>query len=266
MKKVSTKTVENLMKSKDNNFPKTVPLTFTLDDKDVVFNIKTSLSIAERTTFISRVCNSIFFDNQYHIEYFEPLFDITLLQMFTDIPVFQDGENLNMDKTIELCKFLKIRNTISSLLTNDIGYILDLHNECKEVIEFKKQQKIAEIANKSSVSDEVILSVTGLINELKQSVAKFNPDNYKDVLPLIQKLNGLDLSEGNVVSTIVENAQNAITTQNDDKNVQNEIVNEQVDNKEVIDKIVQMEKEMPEKVIGVINKARKRAVVSPIED
>ena len=233
-KKVSTKTVENLMKLRKDSFPKTVPLTFKLDDKDITFNIKTSLSIAERTTFISRVGNSIFFDEQCHIEYFEPLFDITLLQLFTDIPVFQDGENLNMDKTIDLCKFLKIRNTISSLLTNDTGYISDLYHECKEVVEFKKQQMIAEIANKPSLSDEVLENINGsivkfnkVIDSIKSSVENMDMSKGKDLIEMAMKMNKAGLNDsGEIIDAIVKNA----STQNNDENEQNAVANEQKDN------------------------------------
>ena len=241
MKKVSTKTLESLIKEKTDSVPKTVSIKYNLscDAKDIVFNVKTSLSIAERTTFISRVCNSILFDNEYHIEYFEPLFDITLIQMLTDIPVFQDGENLNMDKTIELCKALDIRSSISSALTNDIGFVLKLHNDCKDVLEFKKQQVIAQT---SSVSDEVLENVNcaivkfnKVLDSIKSAVENMDMSKGKEIIDTAINMNKAGLNDSiKNVDAILKYYQKNASTQNIDKNEQNKVENEQKDNLNVI--------------------------------
>ena len=143
-KKVSIKTVETLMKA-NNNIPKTVPITYKLDDNEIVFNIKTGLSLFEKSNFIDRVVNCVVFDDTYNPELFDPMFNITVLQSFTDVPVFHaDGNDMDFEKTYELCKALNIVDKVSDAITNDTYLIADLYDMCQSAIEFHKAQILAK--------------------------------------------------------------------------------------------------------------------------
>jgi len=145
-KKVSTKTMETLLKE-NTSISEPVQITYTLQDGvEIKFNVKTDLSIEEKSAFIDRVVNSVFMDSTYHVEYFDPLFEITLLQMCTDIPVFKDGENLDIEKTFSLCKALNIKNQVKNIMNkNHVGvdYIEDLYGDTLLSLNFKKQQVMA---------------------------------------------------------------------------------------------------------------------------
>lgn len=143
-KKVSIKTVEALMKA-NNNIPKTVPITYILDDNEIVFNVKTGLSLFEKSNFIDRVVNFVVFDDTYKPELFDSFFNIAVLQFFTDIPVFcEDGNNINMEKTYNLCKALHIVDKVSDAITNDAYLIGNLYDLCQSAIEFRKAQILAK--------------------------------------------------------------------------------------------------------------------------
>ena len=143
-KKVSIKTVEALMKA-NNNIPKTVPITYILDDNEIVFNVKTGLSLFEKSNFIDRVVNCVVFDDTYKPELFDSFFNIAVLQFFTDIPVFcEDGNNINMEKTYNLCKTLHVVDKVSDAITNDAYLIGDLYDLCQSAVEFRKAQILAK--------------------------------------------------------------------------------------------------------------------------
>lgn len=221
--------------------------------KDTIEEVKINdkkLTINEYRQFIDCVVGSVLIDGELHLENLEPVFLMTVLDMFTSTPLinkeFDDTDIdtipadqkkgkyqiIDFDATYNFCLDNNVLSQVKKVFGED--YIDRLYQDCIDTLEFKKDVVIHKA---SSVSDEIILSVTGLVNELKDSVAKFNPDNYKDVLPLIQKLNGMKLTQSKVVDTIVKNAkkdaknaQKVASTQNNDDNVQNVVANEQKDN------------------------------------
>lgn len=206
-KKVSTKTMETLLKE---NTPTSEPvqITYTLKDGvEIKFNVKTDLSIEEKSAFIDRVVNSVLIDSIYHVEYFEPLFDISILQLCTDIPVFKDGENLDIEKTYLLCKALNIKNQVKDIM--GVNYIEELYEDTLNSLNFKKQQIITQ---STSLSDDIVLRINSVldgINELldsvKTAVVNFDPSQYKDIMKLAQTANTFGITKEDFIDGIIKN-------------------------------------------------------------
>lgn len=119
--------------------------------------IKNELTISEKGAFVDRVVNACFDANGNYIpEYLNPTFEITLLQMTTDIPVFEESEDIiDIEKTYQLCKAVNLIDNV-----HDIRY-KNLVHELKNMVE----DKLAYVKNVNTrkVSD----SLAELINVLK---------------------------------------------------------------------------------------------------
>lgn len=103
----------------------TFSVSYEMDDGQAFdVELKRYLTIDEKNTFVDRVANGCFDeDDEYHPEYREAIFQITALQMLTNIPVFskktaeldalgeQTGKKLDIvdiDKTYDLCRCLNL--------------------------------------------------------------------------------------------------------------------------------------------------------------
>jgi len=214
--------------------------------KDTIEEVKVNenrLSINDYRQFIDCVTGSVLFDNELHLENLEPVFLMTILDMFTSTPLinkeFDDTDIdtipadqkkgkyqiIDFDATYKFC----LDNNVLIQVKNSFGedYIDRLYQDCLDTIEFKKN---VVIHKSSSVSDEIVLGVMGLINQLKDSVAKFDPSQYTDVIKLAQEMAGKKITNDSLVKATIKNAVKNVSTQKDDKNVQNVLTNEQKDN------------------------------------
>jgi len=118
--------------------------------------VKNTLSIDEIEYFIDRVVDSCFDLSGKYLPYmFDVVFEITLLQMTTDIPMFEDeSEEIEDDKThivdieksYELCKAVNIKGALVTFGFFGIRYnnlATYLYDKAKEKLEYVKSCNIA---------------------------------------------------------------------------------------------------------------------------
>ena len=115
------------------------------------------MTVEEKGTFVDRVVNSCFDSNDnYHPEFIKSVFQITLLQMLTDIPPFsmkkekvdEDGsptgekiDIVDIDKTAILCDCLNLDKAVENRDFQDLYE--ELRYLVQDKLEFKKQQIIS---------------------------------------------------------------------------------------------------------------------------
>lgn len=128
MAKKSTKLFADYIEATSLAKEITVPLKFIGDNEELKIKVKNYMTVDEKRLFINRVANSCFDDEgSYNPEMRDTVFQITILQMLTDTPVFtkkideideigeatgKKVEIIDIDKTYELCKCLSLYDKI----------------------------------------------------------------------------------------------------------------------------------------------------------
>lgn len=115
------------------------------EDQNFDVQVKNYMTLDEKATFIDRVVNGCFDDNDdFHPELKDAVFQITILQMLTNASVFttkvdevdflgnSTGEKIeviDVDKTYNLCKCLnlyeKCQNEVFRSLYDELSYLVD---------------------------------------------------------------------------------------------------------------------------------------------
>lgn len=190
MSKITKKSVNEVMKLYSQNIGNGVVCNLTDNAGEVVMEIhvKNSLTIPERGLFVDRVVNSCFdADGDYMPQYLDPIFSITLLQMTTDIPPFEDsipvvdeegnptGEKtsiINIEKTYELCKAVNLQRYV-----NDEAY-RNLISELKEMVddklEYMREMNIRKNTGIAATLASVLPQLQELIDIGEMAVLKMN--------------------------------------------------------------------------------------------
>lgn len=157
---------------------------------------KTKLSIDERGRLINRCVNSCFVGNEYHVEMLEPIFQISVMQMFTDKPVIttkatvddEEVETLDYNATYEMIQDDNIMSEIESVIERKcVGYFEELHSDVIESLEFKKSQVLAQT---TSLSDKVVGGIIEVLESIKSAVDSFDMSKSQEILDFVSKMNG----------------------------------------------------------------------------
>lgn len=120
--------------------------------------VKAELTIPEKGIFVDRVVNACFdVDGDFMPQYLDPVFAISLLQMTTNIPVFEttimptmtNGEKvdhsekiIDVEKTYELCKAINLVANVK-----DVSYqqlVKGLREMVNDKLEYRKQMQFSQ--------------------------------------------------------------------------------------------------------------------------
>lgn len=146
-------------------------------------SVKNELSIEDKGNFIDRVVNACFdADGDFIPQYLDPVFMITLLQMTTNVPVFEreielDDESkttvVDIEKTYELCKAI---NLIHNVKDNAFqALVTELRGMTVEKLDYMKQMRFcAEERMLSKAREELengVAMVTAIGQQLNETLA-----------------------------------------------------------------------------------------------
>lgn len=145
MKKVKVSDLKSCVKNA--NAKDKVTVTKLIDGKEISFEVRLFLSIQEQSIFVRRVLSGCFdLYDDFRPEYKEPMFQATVLQMFTNLPVISmkdesGGEDLiDIDKMARLFEILSIDISTNNQLSCSLD---DLQRMVNEAIEWKKSRILA---------------------------------------------------------------------------------------------------------------------------
>lgn len=155
MNKITKKSVNALMDVYKNHKTNVVlTLTDPANEDAVLMEIpiKNEMSIDEQGMFVNRVVNACFDSNGDFIpQILDAVFMITLLQMTTNVPVFEksitldDGSTedvLDIDKTYELCKAI---NLVANVKDNSYQQLIQgLRQMVCDKLEYRKQMQFSQ--------------------------------------------------------------------------------------------------------------------------
>lgn len=192
MGRITKKSINTLMELYNKNVidPFILTLQNPKENNAVVMeiNVKTRLTIDEKGMFVDRVVNACFNDNgDYMPQYLESVFAITLLQMTTNVPVFettvQDGDEaygvVDIERTYELCKAINLEAAVTDSTYQNL--VRELRSMVADKLAYRKQMQLSrerEILNRAREEVEngvaMIVAVADKLNETLASAATAN--------------------------------------------------------------------------------------------
>ena len=143
-KKISKQTIRDFMKSYID--AKGFVVDYNLGEGTFQVEVKATLTPEEKGVFVERVARACFDDEEnYRPEYKDPLFQVTLLQMLTNVPIFtnvQDGaEVVDIEQTHKLAKALQISNQGDKDFQDMLNNLITMIDDKIEYIKNAKNAK-----------------------------------------------------------------------------------------------------------------------------
>lgn len=182
MAKITKKSVNTLMSIYENSVGDTVLKLTNPENEDSVvmeIDVKTSLEISEKGMFVDRVVNSCFdSDGDFMPQYLEPVFAITLLQMTTNVPVFEDtvtltnedgtevkekGSIVNIEKTFDLCKAINLAKNVTD--ANYQALVGELKQMVTDKLEYMKEINVRKASNSLQMLIPLLDSVQKIVDD-----------------------------------------------------------------------------------------------------
>lgn len=186
MAKITQKSMNALLKAyRNQKTDVTLHMANPENPEEIIMEIsvKNELSIEDKGNFIDRVVNACFdTDCDFIPQYLDPVFMITLLQMTTNVPVFEreieldDGSKttvVDIEKTYELCKAI---NLIHNVKDNAFqALVAELRGMTVEKLDYMKQMRFcAEERMLSKAREELengVAMVTAIGQQLNETLA-----------------------------------------------------------------------------------------------
>lgn len=168
-------------------------------------SVKNELSIEDKGNFIDRVVNACFdMDGDFIPQYLDPVFMITLLQMTTNVPVFEreieldDGSKttvIDIEKTYELCKAINLIHNVKDNAFQTL--VAELRGMTVEKLDYMKQMRfcaeermlskareelengVAMVAAIGQQLNETLANASGL-NNMAEAMKNFDYDKMVD--------------------------------------------------------------------------------------
>lgn len=208
MAKITQKSMNTLLKVyRNQKTDVTLHMANPENPEEIIMEIsvKNELSIEDKGNFIDRVVNACFdTDGDFIPQYLDPVFMITLLQMTTNVLVFEreieldDGSKttvIDIEKTYELCKAI---NLIHNVKDNAFqALVAELRGMTVEKLDYMKQMRfcaeermlskareelengVAMVAAIGQQLNETLANASGL-NNMAEAMKNFDYDKMVD--------------------------------------------------------------------------------------
>lgn len=202
MTKITKKSINTLMDAY-NRGESDIVLTITdpknNDEAVMEISVKTDLTIPEKGIFVDRVVNACFdVDGDFLPQYLDPVFAITLLQMTTNVPVFEkevkntllNGDEaptsvkvLDIEKTYGLCKAINLVRNIDDerykALVADLKGMVTAKLEYMKQVNSKKTANMLHVLQPMLESFQEILDRKSEVESLNESLKKIDEETDK---------------------------------------------------------------------------------------
>lgn len=169
-------------------------VTYDFGEKSFDVKLKTDMTVDEKSTFIDRVVNGCFdSNNEYRPEFRDAIFQITVLQMLSDVPVFtkkmkeldEKGNEtekkidvIDIDKTYDLCKKLDLfhkANDAFRVLVNELVYLVETK------LAFEQQRILVGEKKLLEKTKEEIIAGVALVNAIGEKLSEGSKEIFDNV-------------------------------------------------------------------------------------
>lgn len=206
MKKIAVNTVKAFLKEHADTG--TVTKEFPVADSTFEVQIRTILTVDEKTKFISRVVRNCFdAAGNYHPEFLTPMLRATILQMCTNVPVLTmkgEAENMDLDAMNALYQAMNLdyldNEPYQAMMREMVGL-------CQVGIEWRKARNLSD-GNKVSVNamnalGDAAISIRNVMEALAKKADSTDTDTLMQYAGKISKATE-NLDEGGILQGILD--------------------------------------------------------------
>lgn len=206
MKKIAVNTVKAFLKEHADTG--TVTKEFPVADSTFEVQIRTILTVDEKTKFISRVVRNCFdAAGNYHPEFLTPMLRATILQMCTNVPVLTmkgEAENMDLDAMNALYQAMNLdyldNEPYQAMMREMVGL-------CQVGIEWRKARNLSD-GNKVSVNamnalGDAAISIRNVMEVLAKKADSADMDTLMQYAGKISKATE-NLDEGGILQGILD--------------------------------------------------------------
>ena len=206
MKKIAVNTVKAFLKEHADTG--TVTKEFPVADSTFEVQIRTILTVDEKTKFISRVVRNCFdAAGNYHPEFLTPMLRATILQMCTNVPVLTmkgEAENMDLDAMNALYQAMNLdyldNEPYQAMMREMVGL-------CQVGIEWRKARNLSD-GNKVSVNamnalGDAAISIRNVMEVLAKKADSTDMDTLMQYAGKISKATE-NLDEGGILQGILD--------------------------------------------------------------
>ena len=206
MKKIAVNTVKAFLKEHADTG--TVTKEFPVADSTFEVQIRTILTVDEKTKFISRVVRNCFdAAGNYHPEFLTPMLRATILQMCTNVPVLTmkgEAENMDLDAMNALYQAMNLdyldNEPYQAMMREMVGL-------CQVGIEWRKARNLSD-SNKVSVNamnalGDAAISIRNVMEALAKKADSTDMDTLMQYAGKISKATE-NLDEGGILQGILD--------------------------------------------------------------
>lgn len=206
MKKIAVNTVKAFLKEHADTGM--VTKEFPVADATFEVQIRTILTVDEKTKFISRVVRNCFdAAGNYHPEFLTPMLRATILQMCTNVPVLTmkgEAENMDLDAMNALYQAMNLdyldNEPYQAMMREMVGL-------CQVGIEWRKARNLSD-GNKVSVNamnalGDAAISIRNVMEALAKKADSTDMDTLMQYAGKISKATE-NLDEGGILQGILD--------------------------------------------------------------
>lgn len=206
MKKIAVNTVKAFLKEHADTGM--VTKEFPVADSTFEVQIRTILTVDEKTKFISRVVRNCFdAAGNYHPEFLTPMLRATILQMCTNVPVLTmkgEAENMDLDAMNALYQAMNLdyldNEPYQAMMREMVGL-------CQVGIEWRKARNLSD-GNKVSVNamnalGDAAISIRNVMEALAKKADSADMDTLMQYAGKISKATE-NLDEGGILQGILD--------------------------------------------------------------
>ena len=206
MKKIAVNTVKAFLKEHADTGM--VTKEFPVVDATFEVQIRTILTVDEKTKFISRVVRNCFdAAGNYHPEFLTPMLRATILQMCTNVPVLTmkgEAENMDLDAMNALYQAMNLdyldNEPYQAMMREMVGL-------CQVGIEWRKARNLSD-GNKVSVNamnalGDAAISIRNVMEALAKKADSTDMDTLMQYAGKISKATE-NLDEGGILQGILD--------------------------------------------------------------
>lgn len=206
MKKIAVNTVKAFLKEHADT--ETVTKEFPVADSTFEVQIRTILTVDEKTKFISRVVRNCFdAAGNYHPEFLTPMLRATILQMCTNVPVLTmkgEAENMDLDAMNALYQAMNLdyldNEPYQAMMREMVGL-------CQVGIKWRKARNLSD-GNKVSVNamnalGDAAISIRNVMEALAKKADSTDMDTLMQYAGKISKATE-NLDEGGILQGILD--------------------------------------------------------------
>lgn len=181
------------------------------DDKKVEYVLEKGLSLSQKMSFVVEVAGTVVSKEVGYAQVLrQPMYEYCLITYYTNIVLFENGEEFSLDKVDKFIKDNK-ENVIDVIRENTSDdERAELDNACNEAIEYRKLhyndlkdeiedllQVVREFVVKPDYMNELLQALTNAVNTFadRGDIDYEAVNKLVDIIPIVQKLDSKDVAK-----------------------------------------------------------------------